>query len=415
MDGGNWEPICLVVFRKNEIFVSMNTLLIATRSRITITNASSISYIKKVSQNFFNKKVVSMLINQNPLQRGELNDTAFQALLDRADDSVAYLVSHQGKPVCRETSDGGGSFAHIFFTRSQLPVNPSLTHTDKTHIYMGARGKQEYVAIEVEDPAPYVGVFPGSIVRSLRDVSEGMIDGDAVSLMAHATGISTWHYRTRHCVKCGSPLMSHRSGNARKCTNTACGVSSYPRIEPAVIQLVQSPCHSYALLGRKAIWPKGRYSCLAGFVEVGETLEQCVVRETEEEAGVPTHLESVQYKRSQPWPFPSSLMLGYFATAVGDVGVLPTVKVQESEMEDVRWVSRAELQAALGASAGSTSLDKSIISPLPPSHAAAGGSKKSVTGKGRTQDGFPLSLPGTSSLARSLLSEWAFMEDGTES
>ncbi len=339
---------------------------------------------------------ISMLINRNPLKRSELSDVEFQNLMDRSDESTSFLVSYQGNPLCRDL--GGGKYSHVFFTKAELPsAATSLANTELTFIYMGARDEHHYVAIEVGDPAPYLALVPdGGLIRSLRDVSEGMIDGDAVALLAHASGLATWHYRTRCCVKCGALLRSQRAGNARRCVSATCGVSSYPRIEPAVIQLVQSPCLGYALLGRKKVWPKGRYSCLAGFVEIGETLEQCVVRETLEEAGVLTHIDSVQYKRSQPWPFPSSLMLGYFATAVGAVGTLPAIHVQEEEMEDVKWVSRAELRAAIAASSGSTALDKTA-------HSA------SVVG-GAGASSVPLSLPGPISLARSMLTEWAALD-----
>ena len=348
-----------------------------SKFRFEVRNTSSFSVIK------------SMLINQNPLKRAELSDLKFQEVLDRDGiDNTTFIITSEGKGVFLD--EGKGRFAELFASRSQLPHLPVLSNAEQTYIYMGAREERAFVAIDVDDAAPYLRHFPNSVLKSLRDVSERILDGDAVALLAQATGLATWHYRTKYCTKCGGRLKSTRSGSARVCTNAACGVHSYPRIEPAVIQLVQSPCKNFALLGRKKIWPAGRYSCLAGFVEIGETLEQCVVRETLEEAGVLTDIHSVKYLRSQPWPFPSSLMLGYLATAVGVAGTLPDVHVEEEEMESVKWFSKAEIRAALQ-SLGSTSLDPSTTA-LP------------------TDNGTSLSLPGASSLARSLISEWAMLE-----
>jgi len=325
-----------------------------------------------------------MLINQNPLKRDNLNDAEFQAVLDRDGvEKTTFMVYSGGNGLFLDQGDG--NFTQLFLSREQLP-NPPVLVDGHTYIYMGSRGDRAYVAVDVHDPAPFLALQPNTVHKSLRDVSERIADTNAVALLAQAAGMATWHCRTKHCTKCGSPLKPARCGSARRCTNVACGVHSYPRIEPAVIQLIQSPCGGFALLGRKKIWPAGRFSCLAGFVEVGETLEQCVVRETMEEAGVIIDTDSVTYLRSQPWPFPSSLMLGYMGTAVGEVGTLPAINVDENEMEAVRWFSRQDVRAALGVS-GSTSLDMSTT--------------KIVY---ETQT---LSLPGSSSLARSLIAEWA--------
>jgi len=189
-----------------------------------------------------------MLINQNPLKRTNLNDTAFQAVLDRDGvENTTFLVSSGGNGVFLD--QGEGVFSQLFLSRAELPAPPSLSD-GHTYIYMGSRGERAYVAIEVADPAPYLSLAPNAVHKSLRDVSERIEDTDAVALLAQACGLATWHARTKHCTKCGSPLLSARSGAARKCTNVACAVHSYPRIEPAVIQLIQSPCGGYALLGR---------------------------------------------------------------------------------------------------------------------------------------------------------------------
>ena len=153
--------------------------------------------------------------------------------------------------------------------------------------------------------------------RTLRDVSEKIEDDEAISILAQAVGFNTWHTHTKHCARCGSNLRRERGGMVLRCTNEYCKASSYPRIEPATMNFVTDESNRYTLLGRKAAWPEGRYSCLAGFLEIGETLEQCVMRETFEESGVRLFEDSIVYTGSQPWPFPSSLMVGYRAVAAG--------------------------------------------------------------------------------------------------
>ena len=137
-----------------------------------------------------------------------------------------------------------------------------------------------------------------------------------------------------------------RAGHALRCTNEACAQESFPRIDPAIIVLV---CDGErALLGRQASWPQGRYSTLAGFVEPGESLEDAVAREVFEETGVPVH--DVRYHSSQPWPFPSSLMVGFQASA----SAASPIRLS-SELEHARWFTRGDF------SSGKV--------PLPPSRA----------------------------------------------
>jgi NAD+ diphosphatase len=120
------------------------------------------------------------------------------------------------------------------------------------------------------------------------------------------------------------------------CGNAECGAQVFPRIDPAIIVLITDG--ERALLGRQASWPAGRYSTIAGFVEPGESLEDAVIREAAEETGV--HIESVEYHSSQPWPFPSSLMLGFVATAS-----TTDIQLADAELEDARWLTRDQIAA----------------------------------------------------------------------
>lgn len=161
---------------------------------------------------------------------------------------------------------------------------------------------------------------------------------DEARLLGYARALLVWRSRHRHCGVCGAATQAQAAGHLMVCTSPTCGAEFFPRIDPAIIVLVTAG--SKALLGRQQSWPAGRYSALAGFVEPGETLEEAVAREVEEETGV--RVESVSYFASQPWPFPASLMLGFHATASEHAVRL------NGELEDARWFERSELHSASG-------------------------------------------------------------------
>ena len=159
---------------------------------------------------------------------------------------------------------------------------------------------------------------------------------DEANLAAHARALVLWHASQVFCGICGSPARPGAAGNSRICINEACGREIFPRVDPAIIVLVADG--DRCLLGRQRSWPEGRYSTLAGFVEPGESLEDSVRREVYEETNV--HVGRVQYHSSQPWPFPSSLMLGFSAEATSSDIVL-----NDRELEDARWFSRDDLRS----------------------------------------------------------------------
>lgn len=169
-------------------------------------------------------------------------------------------------------------------------------------------------------------------VTHLREISSRLPAG-ASGLFVHAVGIANWHQRNRFCPNCGNLTESIAAGHVRQCPN--CKAQQFPRSDPAVIMLVVDD-DDRALLGRAPAWPEGRFSTLAGFVEPGESLEQAVIREVFEEVGVV--VDEVTYQASQPWPFPSSLMLGFHAHASGT-----EIKIDADEIAEARWLSRDEL------------------------------------------------------------------------
>ncbi len=188
-------------------------------------------------------------------------------------------------------------------------------------------------AADVRGAVPPSSLPAGMSFEDLR-LAGGQIPSDEAGLLAYARAMVLWRRRHRHCGACGAPTASASAGHVMKCTSTACGEEHFPRLDPAIIVLVTDG--ERALLGRQAAWPAGRYSTIAGFVEPGESLEDAVVREVLEETGV-TVVEA-DYHSSQPWPFPSSLMIGF--TAVAAPGAVARA---DEELEDVRWFTREEI------------------------------------------------------------------------
>lgn len=171
--------------------------------------------------------------------------------------------------------------------------------------------------------------------EELRPLSP-LLAGDEAGLLAYARALSIWRARQRYCGACGALTVPQRAGHCMRCSKEDCGHEFFPRLDPAIIVLVTDG--ERALLGRQATWPPGRYSTIAGFVEPGESLEDAVAREVMEETGVP--VTGARYDSSQPWPFPSSIMLGFRAWA--NAG--HSVRVN-GELEDARWFTRAEIRA----------------------------------------------------------------------
>jgi NADH pyrophosphatase NudC (nudix superfamily) len=169
------------------------------------------------------------------------------------------------------------------------------------------------------------------------------------SILALASGLLSFNRKTKYSPVSGNPLVPIDGGHARQEKKSLSGANAliYPRLDPAVIVGV-TYCQEWLLLGRKSSWVQGRYSLLAGFAEIGETLEGAVVREVEEEAGVKINPASIRYCGSQPWPFPQSLMIGFVAEAGRtESGELPKVEVDNDELEDARWFHRSWLQKAI--------------------------------------------------------------------
>ena len=182
---------------------------------------------------------------------------------------------------------------------------------------------------------------------------------DDLATYGGARSLVDWHARHRFCARCGQPTVLAKGGWQRNCTSDACKGEHFPRVDPVTIMLVE---HSgRLLLGRQPRFPPRRFSALAGFVEPGETIEEAVAREVHEEAGI--RVNTVTYVASQPWPFPSQLMIGCHSNAADD-----EITIDKTELDEARWFSREEVAYAMQA-VETGAEDGAFIAP--PRHAVA--------------------------------------------
>lgn len=230
--------------------------------------------------------------------------------------------------------DGCGGAEAIFLSADRAEA---LMAGGADSCFLGLREQIAHFALdlghlEIPDHAPALAGLGD--FADLRRIGP-LLARDDSAILAHARALVHWHGRHRFCGLCGGATRSEQGGHLRRCQNPDCGALHFPRTDPAVIMLVHDG-GDRCVLGRQARFPAGMHSTLAGFVEPGESLEDTVLREVQEEVGLT--VREVTYHSSQPWPFPSSLMLGFYA--VTDPGKL---KINPHELETAAWFSRAEL------------------------------------------------------------------------
>jgi NAD+ diphosphatase len=306
--------------------------------------------------------------------------------LDRAEDGrrrdADWLAEQVVHPRARVLVAGSGGVA---MEDGRLVLSPLDEASAKAGAVLLGLDEEGPVFAVDEDPPPAGEPRPGLVGAGgrrgepapevegrmgLRNAALVLSQAEG-GLAAYAAALLNWHRSHRFCANCGAATEPAEGGVIRRCP--ACGSEHHPRVDPVVIMLVTDD-RGRVLLGRQAVWPEGRYSALAGFVAVGESLEEAVVREVSEEAGV--DVGPPRYVSSQPWPFPSSLMLGFEAPwAGGEPGG------RDEELQDVRWFTREQVAAA--AREGRDDWD------LPP------------PGERR-----PLLLPPRAAIARRLIENW---------
>lgn len=284
------------------------------------------------------------------------------ALSVRAHDRVghrrtdqAWLDETWADPATRVLLIAGGMFPVTADKTALAWCSPSEAPPGQK-VFLGNQHDVAHFAVLLDEP-PADEEWAG-----FRSVSAHLSVDDA-GLLVHAIALAEWHLSHRHCPRCGGLLEVAQAGHLLTCGE--CGKQQFPRTDPAVIMLVTHG--ERALLGRQAKWPPGRYSTLAGFVDPGESLEAAVVREVAEEVGV--EVGDVTYFGNQPWPFPASLMVGFFARAL-----TTEISVDHDEISDARWFTRAEMKAEAEAGTlilpGGISISRSLVEawyggPLP--------------------------------------------------
>lgn len=248
-------------------------------------------------------------------------------------DNVQIMLMQEGIPLVKGGQPNSPS-AVVWLGPQATALSP------KAHrIFLGQTERDEPVfALDLpksfslqSSPIAGLGVFP-----DLRTALSGMSPFDA-GLVATARAIFEWRSRHAYCGSCGGKTKGAEAGWKHVCTD--CEIETFPRIDPVAIMLVVKD--DKCLLGRQAAWPAGMWSCLAGFVEPGESIEQAAARETLEEAGIRT-TGRAEYLFCQPWPFPSSLMIGLIVEAETD-----EIRVDPAELETARWFTRDELASIM--------------------------------------------------------------------
>ena len=243
--------------------------------------------------------------------------------------SRAYVVHRDSLVVKREN---GASRALLSIDEAlKFGANPGT-------IFLGLRDGAAVFGMGISQTAAEKLINREDVaVTELRGMAmQGIVPSGELSAIAMAKSLVTWHQRHGYCANCGTRTAMKEGGWKRDCPN--CKAEHFPRTDPVVIMLVTSG--ENCLLGRQKQFPTGMYSCLAGFVEAAETIEDAVRREIFEESGI--HCTDVNYYMTQPWPYPSSLMIGCTARALNE-----DIVVDRTELEDARWFTRDEARLML--------------------------------------------------------------------
>lgn len=265
------------------------------------------------------------VLDRNPVYRKE----SLENLLSHPEGKV--LVLRQDKNLFDLSNE---SIEIVFLPTSKFASKHNW-------IYLGHHQKAPLFGFDcsIEESASLTWLRPEHSFEELRSHVTS-IPSELASLLAYARGMSIWHRNHRFCGACGAPTEPVLNGHELKCSNTGCSKIIYPRVDPAVIVLIT---HTFpdgtekCLLGRSGKYSANMFSTLAGFVEPGESLEMTVKREMMEEVGL--EVKNIRYIASQPWPFPTSLMLGFYAEAVHT-----NITLEEDEILEARWFSRQELR-----------------------------------------------------------------------
>jgi NAD+ diphosphatase len=285
----------------------------------------------------------------DPADRYRNDENWIKARLD--DSQSRYLVLW----TLQVLVTGDEALALVWLTRSDVENElPGAFAAAPVFLGVDAEGAA-YFAVDADGVAGETAPFPGSGQFLELRATASRLQGGEAGILARARSMVDWHKRHGFCACCGQISYITRGGYMRKCSNLACGAEHFPRVDPVVIMLIIRGDN--CLLGRQTRFPDGMFSVLAGFIEPGETIEEAVRRESHEEAGI--RVGAVRYVASQPWPFPSNLMIGCEAEALTEEITLDT-----QELEAAFWVSRADIRRVMAG-------DKTLGFSLPASVAIA--------------------------------------------
>jgi len=264
----------------------------------------------------------------NPLDRAsdKRPDAEWIARQLASPDALAFPVWN-GRPFVEPAKDGGMQIAYV-----PTKIAQELSEGAEHLLFLGLWKETAVFAVDVEaDADPTEGPLAGmGRFEDLRRIALQLPSTEA-AIVGTAKAMFEWRRRHRHCAVCGQKSQAVDGGWKRRCT--ACETEHFPRTDPVVIML---PWHGdRCMLGRQEAWPKGMFSALAGFLEPGESIEEACARELSEEAGLRTR--KVRYHSTQPWPYPSSLMIGLIAEVEDDEGA-----PDQTELSEIRWITRAE-------------------------------------------------------------------------
>ena len=280
-----------------------------------------------------------IMFANNPLNRaGNLRRNPEWVRAQLTDDTALFVPMWQLSPlVLPEITKGEGRDVGWL----PRPALADAIDDQSLIVFLGVnrRGKPLFAAdvsrlSNPEDAGPFKGMGIFEDVRNLA--AAGDMPDTELAILAQAKAMLDWNLRHGFCSQCGSLTHMAEAGYKRACPN--CGAEHFPRTDPVVIMLAH---HDDAcLVGRQKGWPEGMFSSLAGFMEPGETIEEAVAREMQEEAGI--DITSVRYLGTQPWPFPASMMIGCLAEASGR-----DITLDDEELEEARWISREDVRRAM--------------------------------------------------------------------
>ena len=286
----------------------------------------------------------------NPLDRASerRRDTPWiQSLFDDPDARILPLC--ELRPLIRNSEASELDWQPVEPWRERIARGATL-------VFLGLDGARPYFAVDGGPAEEAAAGQPGPVdARTLAP----LLSGSEAAILAEARSLIDWHARHRFCAQCGSPTRVESAGWVRRCPE--CKASHYPRSDPVTIMLAVRG--NYGLLGRGRRRPGARFSCLAGFMEPGETLEEAVRREVHEESGI--RVGRVKYLACQPWPFPSSLMMGFLCEALSE-----EITVDPEELAEARWFHREEIRAmvARAANGPDDSTQVSVPGPIAIAH-----------------------------------------------